>query len=74
MPKMNEIDFEVSKLIKKSEVAAVVLALRSGSAPRIGQLVDYEILSARPSEKPSRPYRVAVEQWHLDEAQRMLDI
>jgi hypothetical protein len=71
---MSEIDFEVSKMIKQSEVAAVVRALRNGSAPRIGQIVDYDILSARPSEKPSRPYRVAVEQWHLDEARRMLDM
>jgi hypothetical protein len=45
----------------------------AGSAPRVGQVVDYEILIASPSEKPSRPYPVAVEQWHLDEAQRMLD-
>jgi hypothetical protein len=71
---MSEIDFEVSKMIKQSEVAAVVRVLRSGSAPRIGQVVDYEILNARLAEKPSRPYRVAVEQWHLDEARRMLDM
>ncbi len=66
---------QVEEIIRHSEVMAVVRALRSGQAPRLGTTVDY-VIEAPSSEASltakTKPYRVTVEQWHLDAARRML--
>jgi hypothetical protein len=75
---------EVERIIRSSEVKAVARALASADPPRIGQTLDYVIEppayacdhAAGPtklSAQPNRPYRLVVEQWHLDAAQQMLD-
>ena len=64
---------DVAETIRTAEVRAVALVLRSGNAPCLGQSVDYtlEPLPLTPTRR-SRPYRVTVEQWHLDDAEQML--
>jgi hypothetical protein len=75
---------EVERIIRSSEIKAVAHALRSGNPPRIGQTVDYMIepptdesghIAAPPTHPAhkSRPYRLVVEQCHLDSARRMLE-
>ena len=72
------ISYQVEEVIRQSEVMAVVREVRSGRPPRLGASVDYFIEA--PGERPcgpagikkAKPYRVAVEQWHLDAAQRIL--
>ena len=75
---------EVEQVIRWSEVKAVAEALRAGNRPRIGQVIDYVIepppyasdrftMLRGSSGKREKPYRVAIEQWHLDAAERMLD-
>jgi hypothetical protein len=68
-------------IIRHSEVMALVRAIRSGTAPRLGDGVDYFIevpaalerrAFARPQNKAQRPYRFQVEQWHLDAARDVL--
>jgi len=80
---LEEVRNEVEKVIRLSEVKAVAHALRAGNRPRLGQVIDYVIepppngsdrftlLRGSPGKR-ERPYRVAVEQWHLDAAERML--
>ena len=76
-----EVRKEVERIIRLSEIKAVARALRSGNSPRIGQSFDYMIEPppdasgqvATPREDHGRPYRLVVEQWHLDAAQRLLD-
>jgi len=74
---------EVEKVIRRSEVKAVAQALRVGNRPRVGQVIDYVIeppphasdrftMLRGSSVKREKPYRVAIEQWHLDAAERML--
>jgi hypothetical protein len=65
----------VESTIRRSEVMAVVRALRSEHAPRLGDTLDYFIEVPVPGESSgpfvkarSKPYRFAVEQWHLDAA------
>ena len=74
---------EVEKIVRLSEVRAVANALKAGERPCAGQLIDY-FIEPPGSEldsliqqrgyftKREKPYRVAVEQWHLDEAYQML--
>ena len=71
------IERETERIIRHSEVMAVVRAIRSGTAPRIGDSLDYFIevpaalerrAFARPQNKAPKPYRFKVEQWHLDSA------
>jgi hypothetical protein len=76
---------EVEKTIRRSEVEAVVRALRAGNPPRLGQVIDYTIdpqgghaaalraLGSRLSGKRHKPYRLAVEQWHLEAARLVID-
>ena len=69
---------EVEHIIRASEILAVARALEAGNTPRVGQAVDYFIEPeacglagfGRPQGKP---YRVHVEQWHLDGAARMVE-
>ena len=74
---------EVEKIVRLSEVRAVVNALKAGERPCVGQLIDYfiEPPGSGPDSliqqrgffaKREKPYRVAVEQWHLDAAHQML--
>jgi hypothetical protein len=76
---------EVEKTIRQSEVEAVARALRAGNPPRLGQMIDYTIeplgghaatlraLGAGLSGKRNKPYRLAVEQWHLEAANRVVE-
>lgn len=75
---------EMREIIRQSEIKAVARELRSGNRPHIGQLVDYYIEAQgtvsclfdaghAPGRKPTTPFRLVVEQWHLDAANRMLD-
>ena len=71
---------EVERIIQRSEVMAVVRELRSGHTPRVGEMIDYHIevpastglSSPYGSRASARPYRVAVEHWHLSKAKQML--
>lgn len=72
---------EVERIIQKSEVMAVARELRSGHAPRIGEVIDYHIEVPGSAGLASsygyrgtsaKPYRVAVEPWHLNAARQML--
>jgi|ERR1043166_595328 hypothetical protein len=74
---------EVEQVIRWSEVKAVAEALRAGNRPRVGLVIDYVneppyasdrfTMLRGSSVKREKPYRVAIEQWHLDAAERMLD-
>lgn len=79
-----EIRSEVENIVRSSEVKAVVRAMRSGNRSRIGQTINYEIEAPSHAAGPfaprwglglrrERPYQFAIEQWHLDEAERMID-
>jgi hypothetical protein len=73
----SSVERETERIIRHSEVMAVVRAIRSGNAPRIGDSLDYFIevpaalerrAFARPQNKAPKPYRFKVEQCHLDAA------
>jgi hypothetical protein len=77
MPLVSSVECETERIIRHSEVMAVVRAIRSGTAPRLGDSLDYLIevpaalerrAFARPRNKAPKPYRFQVEQWHLDAA------
>jgi hypothetical protein len=70
---------EVERVIRHSEVMAVVRAMRSDCAPRIGDALDYFLEGSASEERPgalagsrNKPYRFSVEQWHLDAAAQMV--
>lgn len=71
---------EVEKIIRSSEIKAVARALKSGNRPHIGETIDYVIeppLSActhpAPVKAPrNKPYRLVIESWHLEAAERIL--
>ena len=73
---------EVEQVIRRSEVMAVVQALRADHRPRIGDTLDYSIevpasderrgAFVGPQNEAGKPYRFAVEQWHLDAAGLLL--
>ena len=62
---------EVERVVRRSEVLAVVRVLRSDRTPRIGDALDY-FLEAGPKNHAGKPYRFAVERWHLDAAAQMV--
>ena len=77
MPLVSSAEYQTERIIRHSEVMAVVRAMRSGTAPRLGDSLDYFIevpaalerrAFARPQNKTPKPYRFKVEQWHLDAA------
>jgi hypothetical protein len=77
MPLGSSIECKTERIIRNSEMMAVVRAIRSGTAPRLGDSLDYFIevpaalerrAFARPQNKAPKPYRFKVEQWHLDAA------
>lgn len=59
--------------VRTAEVRAVADVIRSGSRPCLGQAIDYSI-DTPPGipVKRTRPYRLEVEQWHLDAAEHLL--
>jgi hypothetical protein len=69
---------ETERIIRRSEVMAVLEALRTKRDLRVGSTLDYFIdvpaaEKTRGSQnKASKCYRLAVEQWHLDAAQLLL--
>jgi hypothetical protein len=72
-PTLDPVHAEVERVIWRSEVTAVVNAMRSDRSLRIGTPLDYTIEAAlsgdpRGRQNKLRPYRFAVEQWHLDAA------
>jgi hypothetical protein len=79
---VSSIECETERIIRNSEMMTVVRAIRSGTAPRLGDSLDYFIevpaslerrAFARPQNKPPKPYRFKVEQWHLDAARDVLN-
>ena len=69
----SQLQKEVAETVRSAEIRAVARVLRSGTRPSLGQSIDYTVepLPLTPS-RSTRPYRVAVEQWHLDAAERLL--
>lgn len=76
----SEFESQIEHIVHTSEILAVACALQSGDTPRVGQSIDYYIepeasglvtVGSR-STKQGKPYRTAIEQWHLDAAQQML--
>ena len=69
----------VEDVIRRSEVMAVVRALRSNYTPQIGESLDYFIevpdgtgTYARVLGQSQKSYRLEVEKWHLDAAKLIL--
>jgi hypothetical protein len=82
IPLVSSIEGETERIIRNSEMMAVVRAIRSGMAPRLGDSLDYFIevpaalerrAFARPQNKAPKPYRFKVEQWHLDAARDVVN-
>jgi len=69
----DRLEREVAEAIRSAEIKAVADVLRSGARPCLGQSIDY-MLEPRSfaSARGGRPYRLDVEQWHLDAAERIL--
>jgi hypothetical protein len=75
------LSLQVEEVIRLSEIRAVADCMLAGNPVRLGQVVDYFVA---PPQSPAgvmvqpggsaheKPYRVAVQQWHLDAAERML--
>jgi hypothetical protein len=63
---------DIAETVKSAEIKAVANALRSGSRPNLGQSIDYSIETPEVPSKRTKPYRLEVEQWHLDAAETML--
>jgi hypothetical protein len=59
--------------VRTAEIRAVADVIRSGSRPCLGQSIDY-LIDTPPGipKKRMRPYRLEVEQWHLDAAEHLL--
>ena len=74
MNNATELSAKVEEIVRRSEVEAVARALRTGQTPRVGEMIDYEIEGVRQKTRRSQPYRVAIEQWHLDAARGMVGI
>ena len=69
----------VEGFVRDAEVNAVANRIRENGKVQVGQIVDYQIdfpgaakMSATRSS--SRPYRLAIEQWHIDSAEAMLRV
>jgi hypothetical protein len=67
---VDPVNHEVERMIRRSEIMAVVEAWRSGNVPHIGDTLDYSIDAKVPSR--GRPYRFMVEQRHLDGARQVM--
>lgn len=63
---------EVADNVKAAEIKAVANVLRSGARPSLGQSIEYSVDGIPVSTRRARPYRLEVEQWHLEAAERML--
>ena len=63
---------EVAENVRSAEIKAVADVLRSGTRPCLGQSIEYSVEHVPVSTRRARPYRLEVEQWHLDAAERML--
>ena len=81
MMDLDALSARVEEVIRSSEVRAVVNSMLAGNPVRPGQIIDYVIEFPQPSSADTvqrrgsdrkRPYRVAVEQWHLDAANGIL--
>jgi len=80
MKSRSPVESQIEHIIHTSEILAVVRALQSGDRPRVGQSIDYYIepeacglVTVGPgSAKQGKPYRTAIEQWHMDAALHML--
>ena len=80
MSSRNPLESQVEHIVRTSEILAVARALESGAGPRVGQSIDYYIepeasglvTVGSSAAKRGRPYRTAIEQWHLDAARQML--
>jgi len=79
---VSSIECEAERIIRNSEIMAVGRAIRSGTAPRLEDSLDYFIEVpeavesrpfARPQKKAPKPYRFKVEQWHLDAARDVVN-
>lgn len=75
-----ELESQVEHIVHTSEILAVARALQSGGDPRVGENIDYYLepeasglvtVGTRAS-KHGKPYRTAIEQWHLDAARQMV--
>jgi hypothetical protein len=69
----NSVQSEVEQIVRTSEILAVARALQAGNNLRIGQTVDYFIEPCGVAKKTGKPYRVPIEQWHLDAAKQMVE-
>ena len=74
---MDALDMRVEEMIRSCEVRALANLLRSVRSVSVGQVVDYFVepetaMGKSTAERKRSSYRVAVEQWHLDGAKRML--
>ena len=63
---------EVADNVRTAEIRAVADILRSGERPALGQSIEYSVEHIPVSTRRTRPYRLEVEQWHLEAAERML--
>ena len=70
----------IEDIIRISEILAVARAIHSGGNVHAGQEIDYFIepdarelaLAPAAGVQQGKPYRARVEQWHLNEAHRIL--
>jgi hypothetical protein len=68
-----ELQKAIVDAVRTAEVRAVADVIRSGSRPCLGQSIDYSIDTPPGiAVKRTRPYRLEVEQWHLDAAEHLL--
>ncbi len=70
-----ELQKVTAEAVRSAEIKAVAAILRSGGQPSLGQSIDYSIVTPPGvSSRSTRPYRLEVEQWHLDAAVKMLRV
>ena len=75
-----ELNSQIEHIVHTSEILAVARALQSGDTVRVGQNIDYYldpeasglVSVGSKISKHGKPYRTAIEQWHLDAAYQML--
>ena len=67
-----ELSRRVQAAVAKSEVMAVVAAMRSGNRPIVGEVLEHYLdgNATNPHSRPLR-YHFPVELWHLREAERV---
>lgn len=74
---MNQAAYDIEEMIRAAEVRAVANVIRQAGSVQLGQMIDYRLESGpdgtrQASRRGSRPYRLLVEQWHIDAAAAML--